>query len=39
MHCTWFRMSFDKKIPMNMGFIVNGYGGVDVFLILVNELL
>jgi len=22
-----------------MGFIVNGYGGVDVFLILVNELL
>jgi len=30
MHCRWFHMSFDKKTPMNMGFIVNGYGGMDV---------
>jgi hypothetical protein len=30
MHCRRFRMPFDKKITMNMGFIVNGYGGMYV---------
>jgi hypothetical protein len=29
MHCRWVRMSFDKKIPINTGFIVSGYGGMD----------
>ena len=30
MHCRWFRMSLDKKIPMNVGSIFSGYGGMEV---------